>query len=78
MGVNKTRNNKPVSRVQHLGSGGVEIRSDCDDFISSNEDVGGRRLMDVAIVVVDAPATNDHRIAIACHRGANSHWASFS
>jgi hypothetical protein len=57
MGIDQAGHDQMTGCVENLvGSGRRKIRANGDDFTTADEDVGNRRLMHVARVVVDLAA----------------------
>ena len=57
--IDQAGHDQPSRRVDHLVLAvGCQIAADRDDFAVFDQDVGDRRLMDVAVMVVDLAAAD--------------------
>jgi pilus assembly protein Flp/PilA len=67
MGIDQAGPDQPTGRIDHfMLAGGCEIGADRGDPAVCNEDIGDRRMMDIAVMVVDLPASNQ-QLFRACH-----------
>jgi hypothetical protein len=69
MGIDQAGHDQPTGGIDHfMLAVGREMGADRGDAAVCNEDIGDRRMMDIAVMVVDLPASNQ-QLFCACHDG---------
>ena len=79
VGVDESRRDQFAGGIYDFDAGFCwQIRSDALDPFAADQDVGLRRLVDVAIVIVDAAAADQNACGLSGAGHVYFSWASFS